>query len=401
MLSHTMPEQKSPAHNLVLLIIAQALLFTNNVTLIAINGLAGLSLAGNKALATLPIACWVISTALMAMPASLHMRRAGRRAGFMFGTTFGLVGCALCSLAIYLHAFWLLCAGTFVFGGYNAYAQYYRFAAADVAPPQWKSKAISWVMAGGIVGGILGPETSKLTRGLFEIDFLGAYLVLGGVLLVALAVQSALRIPPQSDAETSGEARPLGEIARQPAFLVAVVGAAVGYGMMNLLMTATPLAMGFCGHPYADAAFVIEWHVIGMFAPSFFTGNLIRRFGALQVMFCGALLQAACASIALSGSTVNHFWMALVLLGVGWNFLYIGGTTLLTETYRPAEKARVQGLNDLLVAGTTGVTSLASGVLLDRAGWETLNWLALPVIGVVLVIIAWRGLGMRRRLPAV
>ena len=381
--------------NVSLLAACQALLFTNNSTVIALNGIAGYALASKKALATLPATGLVVGAALATMPASLLMRRIGRRAGFTVGALIGILGALICSLALWLGSFWLLCCGTLVFGAYNAFGQYYRFAAADASAADFKAKAISLVLAGGLVGGIIGPFSSQRTVDLFSTQYLGAYLSLIFFLLVVIGLLRWLDIPIPSEAERAGPVRPMGQIAVQPAFFVAVASATIGYGVMNLLMVSTPLAMGFCGHPFGDAATVIGWHVIGMFAPSFFTGSLIKRFGVLSVMFAGALLLYACVAIALSGITVPHFWFAMVILGVGWNFLYIGGTTLLTESYRPSEKAKVQGINDMIIFITMATTSFSSGLLLDRNGWDTINYLALPFITVAALGSLWM-MTMRR-----
>jgi MFS family permease len=385
--------------NVAVLATCQALLFTNNATAIALNGLAGYALASNKALATLPVTAWVIGAALTTFPASLLMKRIGRRAGFTVGALVGMVGAAICSLALYVGNFWLLCFGTMVFGVYNAVAQYYRFAAADAVSVDFKAKAISLVMAGGLVGGIIGPELSKYTIELLAQRYLGAYLSLLGFLVLVVLVVQLLDIPVPTAAQNREPARPLREIMAQPTFIVAVTGAAVGYGVMNLLMTATPLAMGLCGHPYAAAATVIGWHVIGMFGPSFFTGSLIARFGVLQVMFAGAAILYACVGIALSGISVPHFWFALVLLGIGWNFLYIGGTTLIAESCKPSERAKTQGANDSIIFIVMASTSFSSGVLIETNGWQVLNTLALPFVTAAVIAIVW--LLARRRAAAV
>ena len=375
--------------NVSLLAACQALLFTNNSTVIALNGLAGYALASNKAFATLPVTGWVVGAALSTVPASMLMRRFGRRAGFTVGALTGILGALICSLALWLSSFWLLCCGTIVFGVYNAFGQYYRFAAADASKADFKARAISLVLAGGLVGGIVGPQFSQRTVDLFTTQYMGAYLSLIFFLVIVIVLLRWLDIPPPSEAELAGPLRPMREIAVQPAFFVAVTAATVGYGVMNLLMVSTPLAMGFCGHPFGDAATVIGWHVIGMFGPSFFTGSLITRFGVLSVMFVGALILYACVAIALSGITVAHFWASMVLLGIGWNFLYIGGTTLLTESYRPSEKAKVQGINDMIIFVTMATTSFSSGLLLDRNGWDTINYLALPFISIAVVGLLW------------
>jgi len=390
-----MPAQRK---NIALLAACQALLFTNNSTVIALNGLVGYQLAPVKSLATLPVTGWVVGAAVTTFFASLLMRRIGRRAGFTLGASVGIVGASICSAAIWLSSFWLFCFGTLVFGVYNAFGQYYRFAAADVAAPHWRSRAISYVLAGGLVGGLVGPNVSKFTKDLLPVTYLGAYLTLIVFLVAAIAVLRFLAIPRPTEAESHEPTRPLAEIASQPAFLVAVIAAALGYGVMNLLMTATPLAMGVCGHPYSAAANVISWHVIGMFAPSFFTGSLIQRFGVLRVMLAGVLFNFLCVGAALAGVDVANFWAALVLLGIGWNFLYIGATTLLTEAYRPAEKAKAQGLNDLCIFLTMATSSFSSGMILERNGWQTLNYLSIPFIAAVGFAVVW--LAFRRR-PAV
>ena len=389
--------------NVALLAACQALLLTNGVSLIAINGLMGYLLAADKRLATLPVTAYVIGSALTTLPASFFMKRYGRRAGFMLGGVLGICGALLSAYAVSAHSFWLLCGGTLLAGAYNAFGQQYRFAAADAAPLDWKGKAISLTLAGGILGGVLGPETGKLTRNLLEPQFMASYAVLALFALASLLLASRLKLSdatPQESADPAPE-RPLSQIARQPAFIVAVLAATCGYGMMNLLMTATPLAMDVCRHPFDDTAFVLEWHVIGMFAPSFFTGSLIKRFGVVQILLAGSALMLACTAIALSGVTLMHFWWALVLLGVGWNFLYIGGTALLTETYAASEKAKVQGSNDFLVFATQGVSSLAAGAVLIDSGWAALVLFALPMILLTTLASAWL-LWLRRRLePAV
>jgi hypothetical protein len=312
----------------------------------------------------------------------------------------GIAGAAVCCLALWLYSFWLLCAGVLVLGVYNAFGQYYRFAAADAASYEFKATAISLVLTGGLVGGIIGPELSKHTRDLFPVPFLGAYASLIVFCLITMALLAFIRIPSPTAAERHEPVRPLLRIMAQPAFIVAVTGSALGYGVMNLLMTATPLAMGLCGHPYSSAATVIQWHVIGMFAPAFFTGSLIRRFGVLKIMLAGVVFEALCVGIALSGVQVANFWWALLLLGLGWNFLYVGGTTLLTDCYRPSEKAKTQGIHDFLVFLTTATSSFSSGLLMNRNGWDTLNYAALPFLAAIGAAIAWLALQRRAAVAA-
>jgi MFS family permease len=383
---------------LALLAACQGLLLINGAGLISMQGLVGYMLTDTKSLATLGATTYVIGSALAAMPAAMWMARVGRRAGFMTGAFINIVGCGLAALALHLRSFPLFCAATAVIGIYQAIGLQYRFAAAEVAAPADRAKAISWVLAGGIAGGILGPESMRLARDWFATPFAGSFVVLAAYALLAMAVQSRVHVPKPTREERSGGGRPLGEIVRQPVFVVAVISAAFGYGIMNLLMVATPLAMDFCSHPFAQAAMVIQWHVVGMYAPGLFTGSLIRRYGTLKVILAGVVLVGGCVAVALSGTTVTHFLVALALLGVGWNFMYTGGTTLLTESYAPAEKARAQGANDFAVFATMGVSSFSSGALVSVAGWERMNMLALPVLAVVVVAVVW--LARLRRAPA-
>jgi MFS family permease len=376
---------------IALLVVCQALLYVNNVTLIAVNGLAGLALAPTPLLATLPVTTYIVGAALTTVPASLAMARWGRRAGFVFGTLMGFAGTATATAGVLLGNFALLCAGTFVVGLYNAFAQYMRFAAADVADayaPQWKEKAISLVLAGGLAGGIVGPELSKVTREWLPTQFAGTYIALSCGALLACFIVSRLAIPHMK-AAAQGAARPLREIAAQPTYVVAVLVGAISYGAMNLLMTATPLAMKVCGFGYPDAADVIKWHVIAMFAPGFFTGGWVKRWGAPCVMLAGCALMFVTIAVAHAGLTYWHFWIALVLLGLGWNLMFTGATTLLTTTYRPAEKAKAQGINDLVVFLTMVTSSAASGALVSSTGWLDLNLFSLPAVALATVAVLY------------
>ena len=376
---------------IALLVVCQALLYVNNVTLIAVNGLAGLALAPTPLLATLPVTTYIVGAALTTVPASFAMARWGRRAGFVFGTLMGFVGTATATAGVLLGNFALLCAGTFVVGLYNAFAQYMRFAAADVADayaPQWKEKAISLVLAGGLAGGIVGPELSKLTRESLPTQFAGTYVALSCVALLACFIVSRLAIPHMK-AAAQGAARPLREIAAQPTYVVAVLVGAISYGAMNLLMTATPLAMKVCGFGYPDAADVIKWHVIAMFAPGFFTGGWVKRWGAPRVMLAGCALMFVTIAVAHAGLTYWHFWIALVLLGLGWNLMFTGATTLLTTTYCAAEKAKAQGINDLVVFLTMVTSSAASGALVSSTGWLDLNLFSLPAVALATVAVLY------------
>jgi MFS family permease len=358
------------------------LLLSNGVLMAAVGALAGYALAPSPRLATVPAVAYVLGAALSTLPASFFMKRRGRRAGFLLGSSLGMAGGAVGAIAIGVHSFTLLLVGTFLTGIYNAFGQYYRFAAADAAPPDWKSRAISLTLAGGIFGGFIGPAVGRFTRDLVEPRFLASYAALAVFALASFVIAAGLSFPEQSAEERHGTGRPLRVILRQPAVVVAVLAAAVGYGVMNLLMSVTPLAMDLCcHHPFADATFVLQWHVIGMFAPSFFTGGLIRRVGVLNVLLAGSALMFVCVAIAMSGVTLMHFWWALTLLGVGWNFLYIGGTMLLTEAHRPAEKAKVQGVNDSLVFAVMVSSSLTSGVVVTGSGgWAMLTRLTVPFL---------------------
>jgi MFS family permease len=258
-----------------------------------------------------------------------------------------------------------------------------------VAAPDFRATAVSLVLAGGLVGGIVGPTLSRFTVDLVGPQFAGAYLALILFALAAMAILSRIRIPEPNAAEQAASGRPLSAIAAQPKYIVAVLSAALSYGVMNFLMTSTPIAMRVCGHPYGDAAFVISSHVVAMFAPSFVTGGLIKRFGTIPVMLAGAVLNVLCIGVALAGVEVANFWWALVLLGVGWNFLYIGATTLLTETYRPEERAKAQGANELAIFTMMVLSSFSSGMIVINAGWEKVNYAAAPLIAIVIMALGF------------
>ncbi len=392
-----LPPMTTSYRKIFLLALCQALLLTNGAGLISMNGLVGYSLVDAKALATLGATTYVLGSSLATMPLSLWMAKVGRRRGFMAGALINVGGCALAAAALYLRSFPLYCVATAVIGIYNAVGLQYRFAAAEIATPADKARAISLVLAGGLVGGFMGPAISGWGKDMLETPFLGSFLLLGFVALVALFVQSWLHVPKPSLAESGGGGRPLRTIVRQPVFIVAALSAGLGYGAMNLLMTATPLAMSFCSHPYAYAALVIEWHVVGMYAPGFVTGGLIKRWGTARAILVGIAVMACGAGVALNGNSLAHFVMALVLVGIGWNFMYTGGTTLLTEVYTPSEKARTQGANDFIVFAIMGLSSFSSGALVSAAGWEAMNWSVLPVLLALAVLVLWfarRGAGI-------
>lgn len=384
--------------NVWLLAFCQAIMNTGNVLLIATSSLVGYSLAANKALATLPLGAQFLATMVTTIPASMLMKHIGRRAGFMVGTLIGLAGAGLAAFAILEHAFLWFCIAAALVGAFNGFGTYYRFAAADAATDDYRPTAISYVMAGGVIAAVVGPNLANWTSGLMSAaEFAGSYVALAGLYGLSLAALPWLAIPRPGAHEAHDTGRPLRAIAVQGKFIVAVLGAALGFGVMALVMTATPLAMHAHAHTFSDSAFVIEWHVLGMFAPSFFTGHLIHRFGVLNIMLTGAALNLLCVLVNLLGTDVTHFWTGLVLLGVGWNFLFVGGTTLLTETYEVAEKAKVQALNDFLVFTLVTISSLSAGALHYRLGWQAVNLGVLPPIALVLGALLWQRMSQRSR----
>jgi len=386
--------------NLWLLALCQGLFLTNNVAFIAINGLVGLNLAPYGWMATLPVMGYVVGGALSTGLVARSQTRWGRQVSFQIGLLVAVLSCAVAAWAIVSKDFWLLVGATVVAGYYSANGQLYRFAAAELALPAVREKAVSLVLAGGLIGAIAGPNLAARSRGLFEVPFAGAYIVLAGVAVVAMGLMALVRFPahqpPANTGSGSGSGgRPMGVIMRQPEFLVATAGAALGYGVMNLLMAATPLAMQQCGLGFDDAALVLQWHVIGMFAPGFFTGNLIKRFGVLSVMGVGVLLNLACIAIALTGVELHQFAVALFLLGVGWNFLFTGSTTLSLGAYRPEEKDRAQAAINFWVFVVMALTSFASGALVTTHGWFWLNVGSLPPVLLAGAALLW--LAARRR----
>ena len=383
---------------LLLLALCQGLFLTNNVTFTAINGLVGLSLAPAAWMATLPITAYVGGGALCAGMVARQQRAWGRKRAFQTGLVVAIASTALCAYAASSHNFWLLICGALSAGYYNANAGLYRFAATELVRPAFKERAISWVLAGGIIGAVVGPNLANATRELLPGAFAGAYASLVGVALLALATLSFIDFPALPLPTAARPGRRLAEIARQPVFIVAVLACALGYGVMNLLMAATPIAMALCSHPFANTALVLEWHVLGMFVPSFFTGSLIKRFGALPVMAVGVLLNLLCIAIALSGIDLMHFTVALLALGLGWNFLFIGGTTLFTEAYRPEEKTTAQAAMDTVIFTTMTVTSFSSGALITTQGWTWLNLGSLVPVVVTALALLWLALQRRAAL---
>jgi MFS family permease len=379
--------------HLLLLALCQGLFLTNNVVFIAINGLVGLELAPRGWMATLPVTGYVVGGALSSALVAKTQSLWGRKRSFQLGLVVAALSAALCAYAAMSKNFELLVFATVVAGYYNANAQLYRFAGPELVAPEFKERAISLVLAGGILGAFAGPNLASATRSLLPVPFAAAYLSLVAVALLSLAVLSLIRFPAhQAPAAGSSAGRPLLQIMRQPVFITAAVAGALGYGVMNLLMAATPIAMARCGLPFSDAALVLEWHVLGMFVPGFFTGHLIKRFGALPVMAVGVLLNA----VALSGVELMQFLVALFTLGVGWNFLFVGASTLLTTAYRTEERIKTQGAMDFCVFTTMALSSFASGALVTTSGWEWLNRGSIVPVLAIAVALWWLA-AVRRR----
>lgn len=384
--------------SLWLLAACQGLYLTNNVTFIAINGLVGLALAPLGWMATLPVMGYVVGGALSTGVVARTQRQWGRQRSFQAGLVVAGLSALLCAYAAHSRNFWLLCLATVVAGYYNANAGLYRFAAAELTGPTQRERAVSLVMAGGLIGAVLGPALASRTRDLLPVPFAGAYLALAVVAVVSMALMAFLRFPPAPASTGPAGGRPLGEIMRNPTFIIAAGAGALSFGVMNLLMAATPIAMQQCGLPFSDAAFVLEWHVIGMFAPGFFTGSLIKRFGATRIMAAGVVLYLACIAVALSGVELRQFLVALFMLGLGWNFLFTASTTLSLTTYRPEEKDKAQGALNFFVMVTLALSSLASGVLVTTQGWTLLNWGSLVPVAAIAAGLVW--LAMQRKAAA-
>ena len=374
----------SAARGVFLLAASQALMLSGVVLSMTLAAILGAALAPDKGLATLPIAAMVVGTAITSLPAALLMRHIGRRAGFVVGAGVGLAGSAAAAAGLWWGSFSLFVLGHLLIGAYQGFGSYYRFAAAEVAGPKDASRAISWVVAGGVVAAFAGPQLGIWGRDWFaQHAFLGSYLAQAALSLAAMLLLARLRVPRPAALAHAG-ARSLSAIAAQPAFRAAVLGATVGYAVMIMAMTATPLAMLGCGFGAGDVKPVIQWHVVGMFAPSFFSGALVTRFGAPRIMQAGFVLLLGNVALAASGVEYLHFLSALVLLGVGWNFTFVGGTALLTQTYSPAEQTKVQAFNESIVFALVALSSLGAGWLYDRFGWTVLNLAALPLLVVAL-----------------
>ena len=360
--------------NLVLLIFCQGLFLINNVTFIAINGLVGFSLTPAPWMATLPVMGYVVGGALATSIVAKTQSRFGRKKSFQLGLLVAILSSLICAYAVWSQSFWTLLLGTFVAGYYSANGQLYRFAAPELTDASFKEKAVSWVLAGGLIGAVVGPNLAASTKEILAVPFLGPYLSLAVVGLIGLVVMRQISFPDDARKKApASSGRPLSVIVRQPIFMVALIGASLGYGVMNLLMAGTPLAMDVNGFAFSQTATVLQWHVIGMFAPGFFTGALIKRFGTLEVMWAGFTLTVLCIAIALSGIGYAQFLIALFLLGVGWNFLFVASTTLAMDSYRPEEKDKAQAAINFSVFFVMALSSFSSGALVTTQGWFWLN----------------------------
>jgi MFS family permease len=383
--------------NVAVLVFAQAVLGAQLAINIIVAGFAGALLAPNPSLATLPISIVVVGSLLTAPSMSLFMGRYGRRAGFWLAAFAAAVASALCARALFIGSFALFLAGSMLLGVFQATQGFFRFAATDTASDAFKPKAISWVLAGGLLSALLGPEIADKASGLISaVPYAGAYIAMIGLNVVGAIGMTFIDIPtPPRAARATDTGRPLGEIVRQPAFIVAVLAAMVGFSAMSLVMTSTPLAMVAHGLTHGNATDVVRWHIIAMFAPSFFTGSVIVRFGRLPVIAVGLLLLGVCGAIAVAGVELQHFYLALIALGMGWNFSYVGATSLLGTTHTRAEQAKVQGLNDFLVLGLVAVGSFGSGALLSSYGWTAVQYAMAPALLLALAGIAWLALFAR------
>jgi len=397
-----------PAHertNVVILAVSQALFLIAAITVMTLSGVVGQQLTSSPALATLPVALMQVGALLATFPASMLMKRIGRRPGFILGATLGgAAGGGLAAAGIAQDSFVLFNLGNLLLGIYQGFAMYYRFAAADCAGDSFRSRAISLVMAGGVAAALLGPWNASHGQSLWAAHpEAGPYLIVTALAILASLLMAFLQVPASAQPDNASSQRPLPQIISQPPFMVALIAAAIGYAVMILVMTATPLAMRESGFAMGDAAFVMQWHVLGMFAPSFVTGSLIARFGVLNILLAGGLIMLTSVAIALSGQTLPQYWGALVALGIGWNFLFIGGSTLVTETHTVEERGKVQGINDLVIFGLVAAGSLMAGALLHHLGWVGLNLTVIPFIAVTLLattLLAFRPRLARTKKPA-
>lgn len=383
--------------NVVRLAAAQALTGANSAVIFATGSIVGATLAPDMSLATVPLSMYVVGLAAGTLPTGAISRRFGRRWAFVIGTGLGTLTGLIGSFAILHASFALFCLATFLGGLYGSVAQSYRFAAADGASAAYRPKAVSWVMAGGVFAGVLGPQLVQWTMDIWSpYLFAFSFLVQAAVALVAMGIVAGVDMPKPAAADLHG-GRPLLTIVTQPRFIAAALCGVIAYPMMNLVMTSAPLAMKMCGLSLSDSNFGIQWHIVAMYGPSFFTGALIARFGAPKIVAAGLLLEAGAAGIGLSGITAMHFWATLIVLGVGWNFSFIGASALVLETHRPQERNKVQAFNDFLVFGMMAIGSFSSGQLLANYGWSAVNMVVFPPVAIGLVALSLASWVRRRR----
>jgi predicted MFS family arabinose efflux permease len=386
--------------NVFLLAACQALMMTGTSLVMTISALVGHALADDKSLSTLPLAFQFGSTMLATIPASMLMKRIGRRAGFTIGVLIGMVGAGTATIGVLANDFWIFAFGGIPLGIFNGFAQFYRFAAADTAGPDYRARAISYVLAGGVIAAVAGPELARWSKDWFQpVLFAGSFMSIVFLQIGALVLLQFLTIPRPTVAERAAGGRAILEIARDPKFVVAVLAGMVAYASMNFVMTATPLAMMACGLTFDATKLTMQTHVLGMFVPSFFTGHLIKRFGVIEVMLAGAALLLGCIAVNATGVTEMHFNAALLLLGIGWNFLYVGASTLLTEVPLPSERNKVQAANDFMVFGLVALSAYSSGAVHEWMGWQTANLVIPPLVIVAVVAMFW--LRLRRKSPAI
>lgn len=382
--------------NVVRLAAAQALTGANSAVIFATGSIVGAMLAPDMSLATVPLSMYVVGLAAGTLPTGAISRRFGRRWAFVIGTGLGALTGLIGSFAILHASFALFCLATFLGGLYGSVAQSYRFAAADGASAAYRPKAVSWVMAGGVFAGVLGPQLVQWTMDVWSpYLFAFSFLVQAAVALVAMGIVAGVDMPKPAHADLHA-GRPLLTIVSQPRFIAAALCGIIAYPMMNLVMTSAPLAMKMCGLSVSDSNFGIQWHIVAMYGPSFFTGALIARFGAPKIVAAGLLLEAGAATIGLSGITAMHFWATLIVLGMGWNFSFIGASALVLETHRPQERNKVQAFNDFLVFGMMAVGSFSSGQLLANYGWSAVNMVVFPPVLLGLVVLSLASWARRR-----
>jgi predicted MFS family arabinose efflux permease len=383
--------------NVVRLAAAQALTGANSAVIFATGSIVGATLAPDVSFATVPISMYVLGLAAGTLPTGAISRAYGRRTAFIIGTGCGASTGLLGAFAILHSSFWLFCCATFLGGLYGAVSQSYRFAAADGASATYRPKAVSWVMAGGVFAGVLGPQLVQWTMDIWQpYLFAFSFVVQAAVALLAMAMLAGVDAPKPAPADLHG-GRPLFEIVRQPRFIAAALCGIIAYPMMNLVMTSAPLAMKICGLTVSDSNFGIQWHIVAMYGPSFITGSLIARFGAPAIVALGLTLEAVAATIGLTGITAMHFWATLMVLGIGWNFGFIGASALVLETHLPQERNKVQAFNDFVVFGMMAIGSFSSGQLLANYGWSAVNMVVYPPVLLGLVVVALTSFAKRRR----